>query len=56
MDIMEILNVVITGMVVVMIALLGLMWITLATGKIMAFASTYKKVSDAQKAASDEKR
>ena len=51
MDLMEILNVVITGMVVVMIALVSIMLITSIMGKIMSFAKTYKAVGEAKKAA-----
>lgn len=51
MDLMSILNVVLTGIVIVLLALCMIMACTFVMGKIMSFASTYKKVGDAKKAA-----
>ena len=51
MDLMGILTVVLSGIVIVMLALVLIMAATVVMGKLIAFASTYKKVGDAKKAA-----
>ena len=51
MDLMGILTVVLSGIVIVLLALTMIMFVTMIMGKVMSFATTFKKVSAAKKAA-----
>lgn len=51
MDMMGVLNLVITGLVVVMVALVLLMFVTMLVTKVLSFGQTFSKIGKAKKEA-----
>ena len=51
MDMMSVLNLVITGLVVVIFALFALMVVTMLVSKVLAFGQTFSKIGKAKKEA-----